>query len=208
VPALPFVALCLGAMLGKLERAALSAPLVGLLGLPLVVLNLLPAYDVALVPREVRLGWNFRHNGPQAFRSEYQQWARMKAQAQEWRDLGRVVAHMTEPGDSIVFSAVGAIGYFSRLFVFDRNGLVTREVALREPLAVPTSPGHDKTVGPTFFLKDDPTILEAHFLPAGVAPLPEGTYSGRPELLEIPAGVLGELEVAREGDRVVLVRPR
>ena len=85
--------------------------------------------------------------------------------------MGRALREHAAPGDSIVYGAVGAIGYFSRLRVFDRNGLVTREVALRPAPDELRSPGHDKNVPPEFFLREGhrPTWLGVALAPAEAA---------------------------------------
>ena len=58
----------------------------------------------------------------------------MSARADEWGRLGRGLRAHAPEGASLVYGAVGAVGYFSGLFIYDTNGLVTREVALLEVL--------------------------------------------------------------------------
>lgn len=171
VPALPFVCLLFAAGLGALEerwgRLAVGAT-VALCS----TLSLLPAFDRAATPESLRQRFQFRWNAP-TFLSEYGQWARMDAQAREWEDLGRAIHRHTEPGDSIVHGAVGAVGYFSERFVYDRNGLVTREVALRDPRPGRNSPGHDKTVPKEYFLQHAPTYIDVFLWPKqGMGPPP------------------------------------
>ena len=55
--------------------------------------------------------------------------------------------------------AIGAVGYYSNLFVFDRYGLVTRSVALQDAPQVLRKPGHDKRVSLDFFLDQEPTLM-------------------------------------------------
>ena len=64
---------------------------------------------------------------------------------------------------SHVTGAIGAKGYYSDAFIYDRYGLVTPRVAHRttareEPVS---KPGHDKEVPIDYFLEDAPTILWA-----------------------------------------------
>ena len=73
---------------------------------------------------------------------------------------------------SLGAAAVGAVGYFSNLFMYDRNGLVTREVALREPHATLRSPGHDKLVPAEFFARYEPTYYDAGIWPVAEFPPP------------------------------------
>jgi hypothetical protein len=68
------------------------------------------------------------------------------------------------PGESVsvVESAIGAVGYYSHLRIYDRVGLVTPEVAHESDLAPYSwAPGHDKWRPPTYFLDRRPTILWA-----------------------------------------------
>ncbi len=90
-----------------------------------------------------------------------------KEHAEELVRQGRVLARHTRAGESIVLGAVGAIGYHCDLVVYDRYGLVTREVAerpVREDRKV--SPGHDRKVGRKVFLDRDPTYLDYRLVPA------------------------------------------
>lgn len=203
LPAVPFVALAMGALLVRLERRA--APLAAGLGLVAVAWSSAAAWDVHVFPASVRARFDVRHNqrlsGVAEARSELEQWRNMRDRALEWGRLGRALRVHAPREASLVYGAVGAVGYFSGLFLFDQNGLVTREVALLPPHADLRSPGHDKNVPPTFFLKDDPT-----FLTAGVAP------RGAIEVLRERLRGLGALEVLgpTEGTDEVLwvVRPR
>lgn len=163
VPSMPFMALLLAAPLasieerfGRLASAAVALVLAGL--------SLTPAFGVHPVPEDVRAAMRFRWNSD-VFETEYSQWARMKGQAEEWKDLGIALRKNSEPGDSLVYGAVGAVGYYSGLFIYDRNGLVTREVALRPAATGRKSPGHDKAVPPEYFIKDQPTYLDAFLFP-------------------------------------------
>ena len=162
VPAIPFAALAFGALLASLEnRTRIGA---GLLALVAAVTTFLAAVDVHVVPEATRLRFHFRHNqqlaGVTPSASEYEQWFNMRNRCLEWSIAGRALGVHAPPNASVVFGAVGAIGYFSGLFVYDRNGLVTREVALREPHETLRSPGHDKAVPPEFFSKYRPTYLD------------------------------------------------
>ncbi len=171
VPALPFAVLLFGAGLATLEKRPGSVGAV--VGALLCVATMLPpAFGGALTPATWRASFSVRRNqnAPRE-RNELDQWRRMIAQMEAWRDLGKALAQVSRPGDSISFSAVGAIGYYSRLFVFDRCGLVTREVAMLPVPEVLGSPGHDKMVPLDFFADREPTYVDAFWYPGTVAQL-------------------------------------
>ncbi|MEL6712587.1 MAG: hypothetical protein AAFP86_02365 [Planctomycetota bacterium] len=168
-PAVPFAALGLAALLHRIP----IAPAAGALGLLVSGTSAAASFDVDVLPRGLRASHHFRHNqrlgGVTPTESEYEQWARMRERAADWGVLGRALRTHVPPGSSIVHGAVGAIGYFSGLRIYDRNGLVTREVALREPHEELRSPGHDKMVPSTFFLKDRPDYLGVGIAPGSAA---------------------------------------
>jgi hypothetical protein len=101
--------------------------------------------------------------------SEYEFWLYERDRTRLWALTGKELARHAEPGDSLVSGAVGAIGYHSRVFVYDRFGLVNREVArravsdaeMRDPWQ---PPGHLKGVPPEYFLPARPTFLDAQIL--------------------------------------------
>ena len=160
-----FLGLGLGALLGRTPSGARRfGP-----GLLAIVGGVAATFDVHPFPESVRRNFDVRHNqrsgAVKEARSELAQWRNMAARAQEWGRLGRGLRAHAPEGASLVYGAVGAVGYFSGLFIHDTNGLVTREVALLDAGPRLRSPGHDKMVPPTFFLKDRPS-----FLMAGVGP--------------------------------------
>ncbi|MDA1263835.1 MAG: hypothetical protein O2816_02010 [Planctomycetota bacterium] len=169
VPLLPFAALVLAGGLAVLEgRFGRVAPAAA--GLLSTALVLTPAFGVHLVPKALRTSCSVRHNrGDESrSRSELEQWQCMNLQAEEWLTLGEGLRMVSEPGDSLVYGAVGAIGWTSRLYLYDRNGLITPSVAKLPPQTEPPrSPGHDKTVSPEFFAQARPTYLFAAWIPAG-----------------------------------------
>jgi hypothetical protein len=163
VPGLAFGALALGAAVETGWRS--GRPWVFALAVCAVGLNALPLMNVQLVPEEVRANHRVRWN-TRTFRTEYGQWVFMRNNARAWARFGKTMGGVSEPGDSLVLGAIGAVGYHSDLFIYDRYGLVTREVAVREVSrsVAGRSPGHDKEVSPSFFLDDEPTFLRAEFL--------------------------------------------
>jgi len=131
--------------------------LVVAIGGAIVGLGLLPAWNVHLVPESVRKSVHFRSTWP--FRSERDMWERMSTNSRVWSKFGLALKEHTDPGDSCVLSFIGAIGYYTDLYIYDRFGLVTPEVASRKASGPLYAPGHDKGVPHTYFLKDHPTIL-------------------------------------------------
>ena len=166
LPALPFACVLFARATARMGEG-------GALGLAgtCVALNLLPAYDAHALPEGAREVLHVRHNAPE-FRSELGQWRSMKLNAERWSLVGQGLAVYTRPEATVVTGGIGAIGFFSDRFLYDQNGLVTREIALGPPAEERRSPGHDKAVLPDFFRKDAPTFLKVKLWGAG-QPLPE-----------------------------------
>ena len=156
VPVLPFVGLSLGARCtGPRSLAAAAA---------VIAVSLPGAFDRAPVPRAWLEALHFRWNSAEVY-SEVGFWRKMNEDTAQQVLLGRALREHANPGDSITVGAVGAAPYFADLFVYDRNGLVTREVTESgEPIAR-RSPGHLRNVSPLFFLHHRPTILRAVVAP-------------------------------------------
>lgn len=155
VPALPFLVVAWSAGLDRIARAGRA----GRLGAPALaavcwILSLLPAWNVHLVPRATRFAWDFRWNvrDPKRFSSEYGMWKLMKENAAGWVELGRALKEHTRPGERLAQGPIGAVGYYSDLYLYDTYGLTNREIASR-PLKLERlkSPGHDRSVGLEFF---------------------------------------------------------
>ena len=158
VPSLPFLALAFAAAsrawrpVARLSFAAV-----------LVVAGLLGNFDLLGVPASWRQAVHFRWNTETA-RSEVEQWDEMRANGLELAFLGRALERFTSPGESMIRSSVGAVGYFTELELFDRNGLVSPEVVDGSPPLERASPGHDRRVEPDFFLDRRPTYYGAKLL--------------------------------------------
>jgi len=202
VPGLPFQALLFGLLLQRVAEAApqprAAAALVAAVS---IAISLLPAFDVHVVPASIRDRFHFRYNADTP-RSEYEQWVSMNENARLWRGKGLALRAIAEPGDSVVLDAIGIVGYYSDLHVFDRLGLVDREVATqRQGAAQLRSPGHDRYVGPLFFLDRNPTFLEALFL-IGDRLAPEVLAREAQRWLVSPAAdrYAPDFRIARDGD--------
>lgn len=164
VPAIPFAVLGLGVCIAMVE--ARTKVLAALLVAGTIGTSVVAAHGIQLMPKEVRDQFHFRLNKPLTQEgqplSEYEEWSIMKTLAEKRARVGRALSKYVQPGESMVAGAIGSIGYYSGLFIYDRYGLVTREVALRhKPKRALRSPGHDKVVPRSYFEKDYPTYMSA-----------------------------------------------
>jgi len=167
VPGLPFMAITF-ALAGQtaIDRGWVPQNVgAGLLAV-LALLMALPGQDLHLVPQRSREPLQVRDKLSQ-FRSENQQWGAMVRHADHWKEKGLALGAYAQPGERYVAAAIGNIGYFSDVFIYDRNGLVNREVAEQPWSGELRSPGHDKVVDRSFFLKMKPDILDSKLLHAG-----------------------------------------
>jgi hypothetical protein len=159
VPLMPFFALMFAVCVKELFR---SQAVTGAMVSFCLVFSLLANVDVNIVPGSVRDLFHFRWNqSTQDTKSEIQYWNFMVENSQKWERLGKVLAKYTDEGDSLVQTAIGAVGYYSGLHIYDRFGLVDKDVARREVTKARFSPGHDKFVPFQYFLKYKPTYLHA-----------------------------------------------
>jgi len=157
VPGWSFAALVFAAALAGRGGLALS---VGGLA---VILGALSGFGAHLAPHDARAAFHFRWNRPASdYRGEYDQWRYQRDNARAWRELGAAMAMRFGPEERVVAGAIGAMGYASGVFVYDQNGLVTPAVlaAPQDPGAPLRSPGHDRQVGPEFFLPLEPEVLK------------------------------------------------
>lgn len=161
VPLFPFISLLLAIAIEHLDFTAFTRAVLGLL---VVGAGMLPALNIHLVDRSIRKQFHFRKN-TSVFRSEKTQWLYMRSNSVKWRLLGEAMNDISTPQDSIVASAIGNLGYYSHMKIYDRCGLVEPVVierSLRKPRR--KSPGHDKSVPRSFFLKYEPTFLNVYLL--------------------------------------------
>lgn len=154
VPAVPFLtviaALALGGARSREPSLALQIATTAIL-----VLNLLALSDRWALPSGVAERVHFRWNSDD-YRSEATVWKGMRDRATEWAYLGRALAEHTQPGETLVRGAIGAVGYYSELYVLDTYGLVDPDVAEREGHPEIHSPGHDRQVPDSYFLDRNP----------------------------------------------------
>ena len=156
LPSLPFQALLVGALLHTRTK------LIYAFGPVLVAVSLLPLCDIYLVPAAVKERFHFRLNRS-SFVNESDHWRFMKANAARWRKKGTLLKQIAQPGDSLVEGAIGNVGYFSGLTIYDRMGLVSR-IPKASSTKKLRSPGHDIRVPDVFFLNKEPTYLFAKYV--------------------------------------------
>jgi hypothetical protein len=175
LPGAPFLALLLAHATSRLqERVSLAAAGVfaGLVTLASVPL----AFDRYLVPESLRARADFRWSSNR-YIDEYDHWRGMKTRAEGWVALGQALRQHTKPGDSLVRGAIGAVGYYSDLFLYDQYGLVNRAVAANPPPpARRSTPGHDRYVQPEFFADQHPTFERAYLIRADSRPRRTDAY--------------------------------
>jgi hypothetical protein len=165
IPGLPFTTLLIGWLLHDFYTGStLRKYIVMAVALIVLIAGVLPVVNIHPVPKTIRQKFHFRHN-LKCYHSEYEQWAFQKQRAKEWEIIGRTIKTRMNPSDTIVCGFIGAVGYYSELYIYDQNGLTCREVALRKPSGGLNSPGHDKRVKPEFFLEKNPTIIFFRLIP-------------------------------------------
>lgn len=161
VPLVPLLGVLLAATLcpagGDLKRPAGIALLIVTVGT--MALNLLPRFDRHATPDSWRQKVHFRWNH-EYYMSEYEYWVRMKVNVEQWTLIGNLLRSFNIPDQSIVTGGIGAMGYYSKMRVYDKFGLVSREVARSEIPRDQMSAGHDKSVDPFFFSKYRPDYVD------------------------------------------------
>jgi len=202
LPSVPFLALGFGAAFEALWRRGPRAVSVVTAGLAALLLagSLASAWDVHAVPESWRARFHFRWNRRE-YKSEVAAWESAVRNAERWTLLGRALGRSTRPGQSLVRGPIGAVGYYSRLFVFDRHGLVDREVAAMDMTGEPLrTPGQDRVAPAEFFARRQPTFRDAFLAPRG-APLPAGVPPAAVRRVPLPPA-----EGFPPGRELVLVR--
>jgi hypothetical protein len=158
LPAFPFLALAVGRGVHLLRARGLHAASWLLIAV-LAVGSIPPLFDVHCTPRAWRESFRVRQQGE--YRSEHQFWAYEVENARRWSDEGRALARFAERGSSLVRGPIGAVGYYSDLFIYDVAGLVNREVVEQVPPKPKATPGHDRAADLEFFAKYDPTYARS-----------------------------------------------
>jgi arabinofuranosyltransferase len=134
-------------------------------GAAVLVGTVLPGFDIHVVPNSVREPLHFRHSDL-TFMTEWARWDNMRLNTRQFALRGQALRRVFDRDTTVVSRAIGALGYFSELHLYDQYGLVSREVALRNvpEHALDQSPGHDKMVPPIFFIDEAPDVLFSRYV--------------------------------------------
>lgn len=190
------------------SRAALGVGAVGM-----AAAGLLPGFGINYTPDFMRGVLHFRLSDKE-FLGEYERWQNMVGNTDGFALRGKTLAMLGRPGDAVVSGAVGAIGYYSGLWIYDQYGLVTREVATRPaPVgAFKESPGHDKKVSAEYFAKYNPRFLYARAVQGRLAARRMNESMERwdvdPMVMDRYVPDFVELEVEGETERTFLLMVR
>jgi hypothetical protein len=166
VPLVPLMGILLAATLcpgaGSLRRLRGITSL--LLVLAVFGLNMLPTFDLYAAPYSWRAAVHFRWNN-RDYVSEKQYWKVSKRDTEQWTVVGKLLRSISKPDQSLVAGGIGAIGYYSKLRIFDIFGLVSREVARSEVPRDTRSAGHDKSVDAFYFYPRHPDYFYPRLVP-------------------------------------------
>jgi hypothetical protein len=185
-PAAPYFAILFAALFERLrERTSAPQPALLALALLLLAVQVLPAFNLHLVPDSLLRALNFRWMSQAEVRSEYEQWQFMDENRKRWAAAGGALRRYADKGDSLLCLYIGAIGYYSGLYIYDEAGLIDPDVASRPE---PTSAGHDRTLGPQeflqYFLPRRPTFFQVRVL----ADYEVAPYIGMIQAMGLPPG--------------------
>lgn len=161
-PASAFLAVLFGVCL---QRAGEIPRLV--LGVVATTFAILPMFDVSPIPRSLRETLYFR-DFKIGYQSEWYRWQTtvFNTERNTWR--GKALASVLKGDESWTGGAIGATGYYSGIYIYDRNGLVNREVAMREVEAGSGTAGHEKRVPRAWFRKERPRFYKIFVSPKPV----------------------------------------
>ncbi len=163
VPTTPFLGVLTGLALARLRPLA-AWPLT----LLVCTLSWLPAWNVNLAPKPWREALYFR-SFLVGYQTEFERWALSVDNGESYCRIGRALAIVSEPDETVVMGPIGAIGWYTRLPILGRNGLVTPEGAQRsiQGATATESAGHDKRVPRSWFIDRRPSYFTAHLVPPG-----------------------------------------
>ncbi len=167
VPAVPFLGVLLAACVDVCWSAGARARsrAVALVGLSLAG-ALMPAFGLEpgrLFTRRVLAGGE----GGASPESQADLLLGGSSSLERWSELGRLLERHAAAGSSLVRSAIGAVGFYSEVTIFDQYGLTDRELARTPAERVPSRAahigGHDKFGDLAFFEPRRPTYAYAAF---------------------------------------------
>lgn len=160
-PAAPFLAItCAAVFLAMRPGDLVPTKPIWILAVLCLAVQVLPAFDLGLLPRSLQKALHFRWNVDE-IRTEAEQWAYMKENTRRWAAAGKALNNYASEGDSVVCPNIGAIGYHSGLFIFDMCGLIDPTVSQWEALPgkAKKSAGHERMRPMGYFLVHGPTVL-------------------------------------------------
>ncbi len=170
-PATPILAVLLGLLFERLSRPLAVGCAAACLGSAV-----LPLFGGSIVPSGIREALYFREF-PGGYRTEWQQYQRSVHNLETvFVPLGRALGQIAGEGDSLTFGAIGAVGWHSDMRLYDRNGLIDREVARSAGSSESMTAGHDKRVPRAWFLEHEPTMFHAVLVPGEVGPQGSESY--------------------------------
>jgi len=202
VPAVPFVLLLFASLASRLRVRSGTVQL-GFLTAGCITLSLLPVFDLYVFPQAAFDRCHFRWNRNVATRqSEIQRWKNMVQNTQSWAMTGKILKLIGKDGDSIVHGSMGAIAYYSELYMYDTFGLTNLHWRKVDPPFERKSPGHDREMRPADFLEFEPTFLGfTRFVDEGAGPYeafggeadwkrryPQRAAISKPEIHSLPPG--------------------
>jgi hypothetical protein len=167
VPALPFVAVLAACEL-DLVRERSRAPRSAVTACTALLLcgTLPAAFGLHVAPRALRERLDPRWSEP-TYLDELAFWRRMKENVAQWGAMGRALGRRAGPEQSLVASAIGALGFYSEVTILDVFGLVTRAESSPWEPRPRASAGHDRSICAAAFLERRPTWLSVWVVPAG-----------------------------------------
>ena len=157
VPLLPLCAILFAFLAGAISstRAGSAGAVAGCL--LVIMLGTLPAFDLGPMPGRLSMPFRFR-NHLKATQTELGYLEYMRANVSEWIVEGKMLADHAPEDATITAGGIGAIAYYSDLFVIDRCGLTNPKVAELDSLWL-LLPGHDKCRPPDLFAEQKPDFL-------------------------------------------------
>ncbi len=184
LPGLPFAAMLMGTVI---DTAWSKGPIIRSYALVLatfcIAVQLLPGVGseensqtgpltndvgIHLVPRSIREDSQFRFK---KFYSDLKLWGSMRARAKRWEDWGLMMRRAVSADASVVRGPIGAFGYYSDLFLYDKFGLVSAPIDIDQShenfqkfIKSTDAPGHDQYTPDWAFLPKEPTIIAHNFI--------------------------------------------
>jgi hypothetical protein len=159
LPAVPLLSLLWAHALASWSQRPTTLVAGTLASLVLLVIGLLPGFNIHLISNDVRSQFHFRLN-KRFFRTEHTQWQEMRNTVEARRITGQALHQHTDPAATLVCGVIGVVGYYSERFIYDRYGLVTPPPVTRDR-SLKRSPGHRRAVPRNAFLPDQPTYMFA-----------------------------------------------